>query len=236
MNYCTNCGSELNGAKFCAKCGARVGEVSQVLNESLVRRQSLEKMQELIAYFGTNIEKETEFLSARLDVEKLKNKKNKGCLKLGIVLELPSILLLLLGAVDAAFFFAIPGIIVFGIYAMLRNKNAEKIEKAEKKQQEIWAEIQEYYNAYPDCPMGIEYTSMTNLLQIEDIIRSGRKNTIGEAIQAILDDEHTMRMEDEAKRTRESAEEAAREAREAKKHAQQAEKKASSAEFWSLMR
>lgn len=247
MNYCSNCGNVLQGEKYCSNCGMEKGnnivseqEVKSFLNEgNTLREQAIAQIENMMSYFGSKQELYEAFDVARDKVERLEQKTSTGWLVLGIIWELIILIFSWIArnnisnVIVFVLMFSIPTVPMILMYTKAKKKIAIKLAESIKERDEIGTALALNYEAYGSCPVGLEYTYPSVLYAIYEIIRSGRKETIPDALQALIDDEHARRLEEEMRKTRELAEEAAVQARQANKHAQKAERNAKNAEIWS---
>lgn len=247
MNYCSNCGNVLQGEKYCPNCGIEVGNniVPEQKAESLpnggntLREQAIAQIENMMSYFGSKQELYEAFDVARDTVESLQQKTSTGWLVAGIIWELVILIFSWIlrnnisNVLGVVLVFSIPTVPLILIYNKAKKRNAIKLAEKIKERDEIGTALALNYEAYGSCPVGLEYTYPSVLYAIHEIIRSGRKETIPDALQALMDDEHARRLEEEMRKTRELAEEAAIQARQANQHAQKAERNAKNAEIWS---
>ena len=230
MGFCKQCGTELKEAKFCPNCGASVENDVVVVQQGYVpstpgidlRQESLGTMENLISYFGAkaNLYEEVDTVSA--EVEERSSRSQIGWVALGVIC-------IFVGLFKA--FFLILGAGLIGLSIYLKKENQEKLKIAMERQDVLINEMYHLYEGYGNCPVGIEYTRPSILCAINDVIRCGRKDTIGEALNLYLDDLHKTNMENIAEETRRLAEETANNTKQAAKSARKTAGY-SSASFW----
>ncbi len=213
MAFCKNCGTDLNGARFCPNCGAADGEmiVQQPHNVAPMggnpRSNSLAEMENMQQYFGAK-----KHLYAKLDdlIVKIKKQKAKGkwgWLIAGILMALIVWNMATNGMKwYGVVLFAAIDVGLFAMFVMERKKNKAKVDQLLVDQAVTATALADYYAAYGYCPVGIEYTEPSILYTINDVIRKGRADTPKEAINILLDDMHKEKMEEEAKRAANAAE------------------------------
>ena len=74
--------------------------------------------------------------------------------------------------------------------------NAQKaVKDSVKRMEQIAQELAVHYNNYGYCQVGLEYTFPRTIEQIYEVIRQGRADTIKEAMNLIIYDEHNAEME-----------------------------------------
>ena len=221
MSFCTNCGCELTTTtNFCPNCGAGTGNTIVAVKEEVVatsiskRDMTLNEISILYNYF---LEKNNEFNEFDL----VNN-------KIGKIKKLRNIL-------GGLVFFAIIGF--FSIFQTPKNEIIEnilgtlvslaalgseiaifvfltkKIKKLQNRSNELNQILTQHYEAYNNCPIGIEYSRPEDITKIYDVVRSGRAETIPEAINLIIDDMHKAKMEHHAAETAAASKETARAAK-----------------------
>lgn len=84
--------------------------------------------------------------------------------------------------------FGIPAaiLICYGIFK--RKKTKKKYKHWESVYLQLANEIYDHYNAYPSCPVGMEYINPNILHNIMQILRSGRADTIKESLNVAVAD------------------------------------------------
>lgn len=233
MGFCKQCGTDLQEAKFCPNCGTAVeGEVVVVQQGTVtstmgtdIRQNNLMIMRQVIDYFSAkgNLYEELDVVSA--EVEERKNKSSIIWMILGIAC-------LLFGIIGGISLLMIAvGVILIVRYFKLKKDNQAKLQAAEERQENLLNEIYTYYEAYDNCPVGLEYTRPSILCAINDLLRAGRANTVSDAINLYLDDIHKANMENLAVETMKAAQETAESSAQAAKSAKKAAGY-SSASFW----
>lgn len=70
---------------------------------------------------------------------------------------------------------------------------------------DIENQLEVYYRDYGYCPIGIEFCDPDIIKSLADVVRTGRADTIKEAINVLLDDAHKTTMEMEARFTSQAA-------------------------------
>lgn len=136
----------------------------------------------------------------------------KVLLVFGIIWALPGMMVvgftmemnIILGLVMALLFYW-----PLALYFVLRSKNKKKIQSMLKRLGSIANELTEHYHAYGYCPIGPEYSNPAIIDGIIRIVRSGRADTIKEALNVMLNDAHKTTMELAAMQTANSARSAA---------------------------
>lgn len=237
MAFCKQCGADLNGANFCPSCGTAANAdivAAQPQNVAPVgadsRQRSLADLDHMMRYFGMKQKQYDDYDTVTEEVETRKSKTHLGLLLtfVGILVFFFVIGTEFSAKISGGLFFGVPFLIA---YILLRRNNKKKLDVALVKQAKLATELNDYYAAYGYCSVGFEYTNPKILYQINDIIRIGRANNPGDAINLLLDDIHKEKMEKEAQATRLAAEEGAAQAKQAAKAAKKSARY-SAASFW----
>ena len=185
-------------------------------NPQVQRMQNMQEMDQLKAYFSQKANEYSEYdaINATLDEY---DKRRPGLLVWGIILFVIGLIMtsafisehvdgvayifsiaMMLGAVGMILAF------IFGSAARKRNKEAALYRLVE-----LADELHTHFVNYGYCPVGEEFTNPAILERIGDNLRSGRANTIQEAINIMFDDAHKTQMEYAAMETMHSARQAA---------------------------
>lgn len=212
MAFCSNCGTKISdNVKFCPNCGNSItGEVSatEQKQSTSVREEALNELNKLYQHFSKKEKEYIEFSSLEETTEediKEAEKKRKisrivspiivfalcfGIYYFCLAIELnpPLILMILIS-------------ITISVLTVLESningkKQIEKTKTLLARKEELRKELFEYYNQYDKCPIGIEYTYPPDIiLDIMDVVKSGRADKISDAINLILDDIHKAEVE-----------------------------------------
>lgn len=215
--FCQNCGNEVESTtSFCPKCGNSLSgtgpmqiRTSSVQQRQQIRQDELNEIDRMINYFSKKQDKYNEYDSVceRLDPNYLR--KRPSLIIWGLVSIATGILLITGGG----FLWSIPLILGGGalIFAFVKSTQARNNNYAEasKRYYELAEELYNYYCDYGPCLVSASYSNPSNLSAIRQMIQSGRADTIGDALNTLLDDEHKAAMEAYSQRTAASAEEAA---------------------------
>lgn len=202
--FCNNCGSQVpDGASFCNNCGASIAGAAQAQmqqfqnQKNAVRQSEIASLEDAIAYFGQKRDLYNEYdLVSELVIDFARGAK-KSLLVWGIIISALGVLMLLAGpeAFAGALLFIFPGaaMIVGGILMQVNNK--KKYAYFSSEYTRISAELTDYYNAYPNCPVGAEYSNPEILESILGVLRSGRADTIKESINLLISDAERSEMQ-----------------------------------------
>ena len=227
MAFCKQCGADLNGANFCPSCGcAADGQVvaQQTTPVMDVRQRSINDMENMLAYFGAKQGTYDEFDKTQAEVEDRSSRTYGGWI-------IGAIICGLIGIFAQAPFFLVLTIAFVVICVMQNKKNKEQLAIVQVKLDELGTELAEYYTAYGYCPVGIEYVRPEVLRVLYDLIRKGRAQNPGDAINIYLADlqqEEMLRLQQEATA---AAQETAKNSKEAAKAAKRSASY-NTASFW----
>ena len=228
MAFCKECGAELQGAKFCANCGASAQDLLIQQKESAlsananIRQASIAECRKMIQYFSQKTKTWEEYEKVSEDVQ-------RGRSLWHVALILAALVWLGLGclfgymafadsniALDEAFiavaglslYFVLPSLPLFIIASRLNKKSKKKYEELLALQNALSLEIVEHYEAYGYCHVGLQYTRDGKLQEILKNIEDGRCSTIDAAINIMWDDEYKQSMQQQAEAIRVAAERA----------------------------
>lgn len=95
------------------------------------------------------------------------------------------------------------------VHANVNNKSAE----IDKQLSELRTSLEQHFSAYKNPPVGFEYSHPAILIELIHIMKSGRADTIKEAINCLIEDIHRQEMLNVQKETAKNAEDAANAAR-----------------------
>ena len=209
MAFCNECGTNLNGASVCPNCGANTTVVVQsgtanVLAGGDVRQNTLAEFQKLLEYFGQKQAAYNEFDELYAEAQERSGKIYGVWTVIGIgaiVFGVTNILVMILG------------IIILIVSSTSKNNNKQRLEVVQARLVELETELVDYYNAYVNCPIGLEYVRPDVLFALNELVRNGRATTISEAINIFVADAKQEEMLQLQREAAESAKEAAKSAK-----------------------
>lgn len=215
--FCNKCGTQLpDGSVFCSSCGCDMsanstnGVSAPTMNygaqfmqaqqyqmqKNAVRNGEMETLKRAYEHFNI---KRAEFQSYD-DVSKKLNHYSRGArtglLVWGIIITVIALTIIapLLGGDNSGtamvFFlmFLIPGsLMIFG-GIMMKVNNKKKFAYYEGEYIRLSNILNEHYKAYPQCPVGAEYSNPEIIEVIMGILESGRADTIKEAINVLVNE------------------------------------------------
>ena len=236
MAFCKECGSDLQGAKFCANCGAAAQDLLIQQRESALsananmRQASMAECKKMIQYFSQKTKTWEKYDQVSEDVRLGRSRWHTFILILGIVwLGFGCFLAYGVSTTDPvwnlietvfvwglfALVFILPCLPCFFIYSRLDKKSKKKYAELQLLQDVLSLEIFEHYEAYGYCHVGLQYTRVGLLQDILKNIDDGRCSTIDAAINILLDDEYKRSMQQQAEAIHAASERAADAAEEA---------------------
>ena len=235
MAFCQSCGAQLNGEAFCPKCGAPTnGEIRPAQNNGgglSLRGQNLKVMDDLLEYFGRKTAQYDEYDEVDAKLDEWSTKSYAAALVFGIILTIIGLILTFAScngksAAGVGVPMLLIGLGLIALFVLLNIKKKKTIQELTNRLLALSLELQNHYEAYYDCPVGMEYTNPKILFAVKDMIRSGRADNPATAINLMLEDHHKREMELLAKQTKEAAEQTAASTQKAAKYAKRAS-------FWS---
>lgn len=195
MKYCSFCGESMDDtALFCSKCGNKIDSSTKTDNRKLL--SDLEKCK---SAFVTHQQKYD--IRNQAQFELIKKPFLSGawlyvvCLIVGFRIS---------DALDYTFWsMGIQGLGVMGtligigivLPIIVSNKRKEKRHENQKKYDELQSElIRIYESTQLPLPLAFEYSDPRIIGNLIDIVRVGRAESLKEAINCMLDDEHKLEM------------------------------------------
>lgn len=204
--FCSKCGKEIpDDSAFCSNCGNVIsGSVrSDVSSAATEQRNTREETSQIVDTL-TEYFSEKNYLYRELDLV------NKNLVKVNmrsyywkmlVAISffgtlIPSLIALAVdfeyagGVATVAFLIATTlALIIPAIVKVVRRNELNK------RQANLADEITDYYNQLNYCPLGVEYTDPEILAELKALIKSGRADTLKEAINTMVDDIHKNNME-----------------------------------------
>ncbi len=200
--YCNNCGSLVpDGTAFCGNCGANVAggaptQIQQFQNQKNVVRQSeMSDLENAWAYFNEkrDLFKEYDLLS-ELVVDFAGGAK-KSLIVWGAIIFAAGMFALFGGGGAGSLFFVLPGAAMIAGGILMQVNNKKKYNYYLNEFARVSGELTDYYNAYPNCPIGAEYSNPEIIESILSVLKSGRADTIKESINLLISDAERAEMQ-----------------------------------------
>ena len=200
--FCTHCGAPIvAGAVFCGVCGKQVSapatpgiceaQMQQFQQQkAAIRHGEMQALASAYAYFSQKSEPFQAYDTAcKLLNHYSRGTRNSlliwGCIIGGIgFFAMISVFLSHsnVGAGIWLFLGAIP-MIVGGI--LMKVNNRKNYSLYQKKYAELSKELNDYYLAYPNCPVGPEYANPLILATLYNTLQSGQADTVKESINLL---------------------------------------------------
>ena len=215
--FCQKCGNQTDSnAEFCPNCGNPMSgsqpqqrRVSSVELRQQRRQDELDELNKMIDYFSIKRNQYDEYdeVCERLNPNYLR--KRPSLIIWGLVSAFWGVMFLMNGFIPLGI------ILLLGagglIFAFVKSTQARKNNYAAASQRyyELSDELYRHYCDYGPCLVSAGYSNPSNLLAIRQTIQSGRADTITDALNIMLDDEHKAAMEAYSANTAAYAQEAA---------------------------
>lgn len=208
MSFCSKCGAEITSeGNFCQKCGAQINVVTEIVTNNNgvteqqrgsvknLRNESLAEIQNVYNYFIKKIDAYNQFGYLNSRINSFPSRKKNIVTSVEVILFIIAAFSFLRfdEASSAVGVFSFVLMSAAGILIPLKMKKINN--KEIKMRDSINVELTSYYNAYNNCPIGIEFSNPNDIKRIMDTIRCGRAETISAAINIVLDDDHKANME-----------------------------------------
>ncbi|MEE1198055.1 MAG: zinc ribbon domain-containing protein [Acutalibacteraceae bacterium] len=200
--YCNNCGTLVpDGTSFCGNCGANVAggaptQIQQFQNQkNAIRQSEMAELENAIGYFGQKRDLFKEYdLVSDLVVEFAGGAK-KSLIVWGAIIFVVGMIALCGGGGGGSLFFVLPGAAMIAGGILMQVNNKKKYQQYLDEYVRISGELMDYYNAYPNCPVGAEYSNPDILESILGVLKSGRADTIKESINLLISDAERAEMQ-----------------------------------------
>lgn len=209
--YCSNCGNIIaDTAKFCPSCGQTVPQVQQPSSQVIyvttpsipyqeqtraIRQEELQTLDHMIAYFSI---KQTQYSSYERTWKKVVHYARgakKALIVWGAILAVFGLIGTIAASTEAdgaglavACVMLIPGLIMIAGGILMQIVNRKNYRNALNEYTNLVNELTAHYNAYPNCPVGYEYSDPEILYILRNILKSGRTSTIQESLNTMIAD------------------------------------------------
>ena len=213
--FCPKCGSQIpDGAGFCSSCGnavnaapvpaapavdyqammqAQMMQAQQFqMQKSAVRQSEINALTNVYNYFNA---KRSEFQQYDHVCERLNHfsRGARGALMVWGIIILVFGAFMSMGAIAGEipiavplFVFVFPGAAMLTGGILLKKNNKRQCAHYQAEYLRLSQELNDYYAAYPQCPVGAEYANPEILELILGVLNSGRADTIKEAINVLI--------------------------------------------------
>lgn len=212
--FCPNCGQTLaDGAHFCANCGNNltanqvnlatdyqaVSTMQQYqLQKSAARQSELRVLDSLIMHFSQKQEQYDNYDIACEAVSHYGRGARKGAIIWGAILAVIGFILLLSDAAPVSvslLLLLLPGLFMLFGGIMMQVANKKNYQHALNAWQQLSDDLCAHYAAYPNCPVGPEYSNPQILRALRNTLQSGRADTIKECLNLMIADANQRAME-----------------------------------------
>ena len=202
MAFCKNCGTDIGNSKFCPSCGESINtDVSTAAFST--RENALKEVERMYSYFSQKGDVYAEYDKTRYELAEIKKKSVKGLATYaGIAIGIGIVIILIrgkMGGFTASLLFS--GILCAVLAPVLHSKRETKIKELTAIKERVENELLYYYQKFPNCLVGFEYTYPYVIKGLRSIIGSGRADSIKEAINIQINDEHNHEMKVLAQKT-----------------------------------
>lgn len=228
--FCNNCGKQNpDSAKFCSECGAPVS--AQMINNAYkvnqhgmkreqTRNAEIMETERMIRYFSQKEASYNEYDYLCAQLIKFSKGKRHALLIWGIIISVFGTILFSLLTAKNTYPELVVSIIPFLIgqgmiigYIAYSISFGKKHKVTKERFNTVSNELAEHYSNYGVCAVGAEYTNPSNLIAILNTIKSGRADTIKEALNVLIDDVYRNNMRSLAVQTARNTASAARAAK-----------------------
>lgn len=223
--FCSKCGAaQPDGAVFCSSCGNRLEGVApaapQMPNandylqmqqqmqaqyqaqKNAIRQSEMASMEQAYRYFDAIRDRYDAYDQTCEEI----NRRCRGTSNARIVLGIICLFFFLISSLSAVdygagvlipltIFLFIPGLWMLIACICGKVKNKKKLAQAQEEYARLADELNDYYMAYPNCPVGPEYTNPEILEAIYAVLQSGRADTVKDAINTLINDANNAEME-----------------------------------------
>ena len=204
--YCGKCGSFVpDGAAFCNNCGENLQMVAQAqmfqAQKNAIRQSEMDELERAIAHFNQKRAEFEEYDYVSNQVVHYARGARKSLIVWGAIIASIGLLMLAVagseaGVAPAAMIFLLPGIAMIAGGILMQVNNKKKLNEYSEQYARLSYELMNHYNAYPNCPVGAEYSNPEVLEIILGALRSGRADTIKESINVLISDAERAEMQE----------------------------------------
>ncbi len=193
--YCNNCGSLVpDGTAFCGNCGTNVAggaptQIQQFQNQkNAIRQSEMAALENAWAYFDKKRDTFKQYdLLSELVVYYAGGAK-KSLIVWGAIIFVLGVFALCGGGGAGSLLFVLPGAAMIAGGILMQVNNKKKYNQYLEEFADVMTELNDYYNAYPNCPVGAEYSNPDIIESILNTIKSGRADTVKESINLLITD------------------------------------------------
>ena len=219
-HFCPNCGNSISAAQVPVPEAPSVPDpmMQYQIQKNAVRQSEYRVLDHLIAHFSQKTEQYDDYDTATEAVNYYSRGARKGLIVWGAILTaFGFIFLLSLFDSQAAslatvglFMFLLPGLFMIFGGIMMQVANKKNYQKSLYVWQQLADELYNHYMAYPNCPVGPEYSNPHILVALRNTLQSGRADTIKECLNLMVADNNQRAMEDYLAQIQQNAAQSAR--------------------------
>lgn len=221
--FCSKCGQQIaDNAQFCSNCGNNTAprQVSnqqemftdyQVMNsvhqyqiqKAAMRQGEMRTLDSLIMHFAQKEDQYDEYDVICEAVNHYSRGAKKGSIIWGAIFAVFGLLFTLISQSSNT-----PGLVAVGLFAgvfpgmfmifagiMMQIANKKNYSQALARWEALSMELSQHYMAYPNCPIGAEYSNPHILMTLRNTFQSGRADNIKECLNLMIADANQRAME-----------------------------------------
>lgn len=210
--FCPFCGAKTaDGASFCNNCGGRLSggvQMHQYQEQKETSRQrEIAVLKNMIRHFSVKQEQYDQCDKCGAQVNETYKSRGIALIVFGCILLAESLVLLpmyislmeesiggaLLGMLSAMISAMIPGALMLFFGIKRKNNNAKTHRDAVARYESLSRELLGHYHAYPNCPVGPEYTNPRILVLVLQKLQSGRVDNLMDSLNRVMKDSHDIK-------------------------------------------
>ena len=161
-----------------------------------MRKSEMNSLQQAYEYFNKKRASYEEYNKVEDKLEKLSRGVRSGMIVWGAI-----ILFIFMGCIAGGapagicvlFFLVGGGLFGGGLFRKINN--SRQITRYTEEHNRLYDEIMRHYKAYPQCPVGVQYTDPDIMRMLIEYMSSGRSDTVKEAINSLITDLNQARLE-----------------------------------------
>ncbi len=208
--YCTNCGSQIPAnMQFCPTCGApqNGGYQQQYQN---TRDNTLKELARMHDYFAQKQSEYNEFDRLNAALPAMNHVGFKPLLIFGIIIVTISFMIFAAGSNGLGFVALLIGGSMIGGFIAIEVNRKKRVQNTKDRIDEIALSLMDHYQKYGNCPLDVDSTYPQNIAELYDLVKSGRADTLKEALNIQINDARMNQMSQMAHATMINSAQAAR--------------------------
>lgn len=194
-------------AKFCPSCGtAADGVVAQQTAPAMdARQKTMQEAKRMLDYFSPKESLYTNVINANKEVADMADRSATTWI-------IAAVISLLIGLFSKAVFFYVLIVPCVALFFLKRKKNKENLIAAIERLDKFSAELQQFYDGYGYCQVGLSNTYPPMLRILCGYVEEGDASTFAEAIKCHKDEQRHLEQMEKLNQIQQSTEDAARNA------------------------